>query len=73
MKCKLFNLYFFIALNGVELVEMTIAGDDIVKNCGTCFFENGYSAHLNQKGDILVCPLDSTHRYAVSGGFLKKV
>jgi len=53
---------------------MTIAGDDIIKNCRACFSQQGYGVKLaDQKGDILVCPLDSTHRYSIKGGFLEKV
>ncbi len=52
---------------------MTVIGDEIVKNCRDCFCNHGYGIKLHQKGEILVCPHDSSHRYSISGGLLKKV
>jgi len=58
----------------VLIVKMTVAGDDIVKNCRACFSSYGYGIRLNdQKGNILVCPQDSSHRYSIEDGMLKKV
>ena len=54
-------------------VIMTTISDEIIKNCRECFFQQGYGVKLiDQKGNILVCPLDSSHRYAINGGLLKR-
>lgn len=52
---------------------MTVTGDDIVKNCRACFSTHGYGLRLDQKGEILICPQDSSHRYSIESGMLKKV
>ncbi len=52
---------------------MTVTGDDLVKNCRQCFCQHGYGIKLHQKGEILICPHDSSHQYTVKLGFLEKL
>jgi len=51
---------------------MTEKGNDLVKNCKICYYQNGYGIALVNDGPGFVCPHCSS-RYVIEGGYAKKV
>lgn len=53
--------------------EMTVVGNEIIMNCRACFAANGYGVKLSPRGEAFVCNYDSSHRYVVEDGLMKRL
>ena len=52
---------------------MTVAGDDIIKNCRYCWSNHGYGIKLGEgQNGTLGCPHCKT-KYRIHGGMLEKI